>query len=150
MGNSCPLSKESILSELPDSDNLFKIASSIKLPHELSNQPRAFEMANAALGNMKKIYFLGFGYHSDLLQRYMPAFEGSDKQIYGTAMGLSRGERSAIFSRYESGFNVYEGLDPMQNKHGRVTLGSPDQNCLSFFRRTFMIEVIRQHGDSQA
>ena len=120
-------------SELPDSDNLLKIANSIKLPHELSNNPLNYlRTIIAPLGKCTKIYFLGFGYHSDLLQRYMPAFEGSDKQIYGTAMGLSRGERSAIFSRYESGFNVYEGLDPMQNKHDRVTLGSPDQNCLSF------------------
>ena len=77
-------------SKLPDNNNLLKIAESIVIPHEFNNRPRDFEIDNYILSKMVKIYFLGFGYHSDILQWYMPAFEG-DKRIYGTAKCLSPG-----------------------------------------------------------
>ena len=74
------------------------MANLIKLPHELSNNPSNYlRTIIAPLGKCTKIYFLGFGYHSDILQRYMPVFEGN-KQIYGTAMGLNDEERLAIIS----------------------------------------------------
>ena len=111
-------------SELPDSDNLLKIANSIKLPHELSNNPlNYFRTIIAPLGDCTKIYFLGFGYHFDILQRYMPAFEGSDKQIYGTALGLNSEERFDIYNLFIPGINTFDNKNPMLNKHGKVNLG---------------------------
>ena len=33
--------------------------------------------------------------------------------------------------------NKDKKYDPKLNKHGNVTLGSPDQNCLSFLKEHF-------------
>ena len=78
--------------------------------------------------------------HSDILQRYMPAFEDGnmpgfehDKQIYGTAMNLNRDARSEIYTRFIPGFKDGR-IDPMTNNYDNVNLGSPDHKCLYFLK----------------
>ena len=69
------------------------------------NDPR-FAEANKVIRQAKRIYFLGFGYHRDSLDRLnMAAADGA--RVCGTSQGLSAVDEKRLKKRYGTGFTLY-------------------------------------------
>lgn len=90
-------------------EELLNISQQIKIIHELGDStPRdgsfcndAFREAHSALVAADRVFFLGFGFHTDNLRRmgaFAPAtFKG--KQVFATSHGTGRRERDALVEK---------------------------------------------------
>lgn len=75
--------------------------------------------ARSAISSAAIVCFLGFSYHSTNVQRLLPV-TGTDRDVYGTTVGLEDGERARFRAR----------LQPM----GRANLDSQAMSCLKLLR----------------
>lgn len=106
-----------ILGEYPDkpyakpkgSRDLSERASGIKVIHELSDESNAFcsgafKVAYPHLTNAKRVYFLGFGFHTDNLKRFRFFTKGNlaGKQLKETTYGMGHLEFAALERRLDS------------------------------------------------
>lgn len=67
----------------------------VKIIHESISGDPGFAKAHELIKLARKIYFLGFGYHSTNLRRILPNFS-EEKRIWGTAIGMSDLEKNDV------------------------------------------------------
>ena len=115
--------------DLPPGEEFSAIAEGITLIYEKSNLPQPFSIRNAILEKNPRIVFLGFGYHTAILDRFRPGI--INKHVIGTAWDLNDHQRKKIFTYLEPGIGVFdEELNFSLPTHGRITLGPSECDCL--------------------
>ena len=75
--------------EFPDPEIFNSICKNIKFWDDESNNPNDHYSLNENIRNSKKIYFLGFGFHKGILDRFEPNIL-SNKKIYCTVYGVGQ------------------------------------------------------------
>lgn len=84
----------------PDSSlqSLKIAADGIKIIFEADGDSSEFIAARETIANSERVYFLGFGYHAESLQRLgFPLSVKNTKTIHGSAFGFTKPEIKAIF-----------------------------------------------------
>ncbi len=117
---------------LPEGNKFIEVANNITFMFEKSKNPSASPERNEILKKFSRVCFLGFGYHEQILGRYS---EGLIKnpRILGTGFKLKLNERKKIINQLEPNLSSYDNnWDYSLAKHGKVTLGNCDHDCLAF------------------
>ena len=124
------------LGNIPDPERHLTMMYEFTNPEEAKNY---YNSINHMLKeSTRSVWFLGFGYHFEILKWLKPGLAGVPK-IYGTAMGIPDRSRNDIISNLSSGIGSMIKGQTLQPKEptGKVILGLKDQDCLSFLQEHF-------------
>ena len=113
-------------------EDLAERANDIKVIHELENEKDTFcsidfEIAHQHLTKAKRIYFLGFGFHNENIERFRFFNEGNLKGVQLNATTYGLGQISYV--NLTKDLATY-GFPPKQIRY------DPNTNCNYFFSRT--------------
>ncbi|MCX5673459.1 MAG: hypothetical protein NTX87_00480 [Planctomycetota bacterium] len=111
---------------LPEVWEVGNAANRIKIVCESAEEDPEFNKARTLIREAQRIYFLGFGYNKDNVERLRLAGCKEGARIYGTAIGFSDRERKDIWRLLEAQIGL--------TKNPRPRVGLCDGDCLQFLR----------------
>lgn len=122
---------------LPFDEKFRNTAESIWLLYELSNKHQNWLQRNEVLRAKRRVIFLGFGYHEEIMARYKPGLQEVIEK-FGTGYGLMTMRREPVYRALSGGVHIFgEGTDFNQQCMYKMRLGSKEQDCLSFLKEHF-------------
>ena len=123
--------------KLPDPEIFKTICKNIKFWDDGSNKPYDNEYLNTFIQNAKQIYFLGFGFHEGILDRFEPNILAG-KKIYCTVKDVGQKKWEEIVTFLCPGIAALEipplGTTEIEN----VRFGKENQTCDDFFMELFV------------
>ena len=132
IGNGRPYERD-----FPDPEKFKSICKNIKFWDDESNNPNDHDTLNESIRNSKKIYFLGFGFHKGILERFKPNIL-SNKIIYCTVKGAGLRKWEEIVTFLRPGIATI-GMPPLGTTVvDKVRFGKEDQTCDNFFKEIFI------------
>ncbi len=100
----------------------------IKLPQEVGGDTTIFRLARGQIAQAERLYFIGFGYHETNLQRLgLPRLFRikKDRDVYGSAMGLTDEEARAVQDR----------ICDDEFRKGRICIDNKNGEAFDFVRQ---------------
>jgi hypothetical protein len=118
------------------SSEILEVSKGIRIIHEIEDRPdsfcsEAFETSHKLLAESERIFFLGFGFHHENLERFrfFSPENCRGQEIKSTAYGMGTVDRSSLLKRLSS-FGITDG----------ALTHNPNTQCNHFFSRVAALE----------